>query len=66
MVAARIAETLRPKRVFEAGSAIGLLAEALWDQGVVTHGRDLSHYALAQAREDIQPFLVQGCVTEPI
>ena len=66
LVAARIAETLRPKRVFEAGCAIGLLAEALWDQGVVTHGRDLSHYALAQAREGIQPFLMQGCVTEPI
>lgn len=64
--AARIAEALRPKRVFEAGCAIGLLAEALWDQGIATHGRDLSSYALAQAREDIQPFLVQGSITEPI
>lgn len=64
--AARIAEALRPARVFEAGCAVGLLVEALWDRGITTHGRDLSSYALAQVREDIQPFLTQGSIAEPI
>ena len=64
--ATRIAEALRPSSVFEAGCAIGLLVEALWDRGITTHGRDLSSYALAQAREDIQPFLAQGSIAEPI
>lgn len=65
-VATRIGEALRPTRVFEAGCAIGLLAEELWDQGVAVYGRDLSSYALAQTREDIRPFLAQGSIAEPI
>jgi SAM-dependent methyltransferase len=64
--AARIAETLRPARVFDAGCAVGLLAEALWDQGIAAYGRDLSSYALTQAREDIRPFLEQGSIANPI
>ncbi len=66
VAAARIAEALRPQRVFDAGCAIGLLTEALWDQGIATLGRDISSYALTQVRADIQPFLTLGSITEPV
>ena len=65
-VADEIVARLRPKRVFDAGCAHGFLVEALWDRGVEAWGRDISDYAIAQARPDIRPFVSVGSITEPL
>lgn len=65
-VAERIVTRLRPQRVFDAGCAHGFLVEALWDRGVEAWGRDISDFAIAQARADIRRFLSQGSIAEPL
>lgn len=65
-VADRIVFGLRPKRVFDAGCAMGLLVEALWDRGTEAHGRDVSDYAIGQARPDMREFCAVGTVADPI
>ena len=65
-VADEIVARLRPKRVFDAGCAHGFLVEALWDRGVEAWGRDISDYAISQARPDIRPFVSVGSITEPL
>lgn len=65
-VADTIVRSFAPRRAFDAGCAIGLLVESLWDRGVETHGRDISSWALEQARPDIRPCLQQGSIAEPI
>jgi len=66
----RIAEELirafAPRRVFDAGCAFGMLVEALWDRGVEAHGRDISEYAIGQARPDIARFCTVGSMTDEI
>jgi len=65
-----IAETLirklKPRRVFDAGCAWGLLVEALRDRGVEAWGVDISPYAISQVRPNIQPFCRVASLTEPI
>ena len=65
-VADRIVALLRPKRVFDAGCAHGFLIEALWDRGVQAWGRDISSFAVSQARLDMRPFVSAGSITEPL
>ena len=65
-VADEIVARLRPKRVFDAGCAHGFLVEALWDRGVEASGRDISEYAISQARPDMRPFVSVGSITEPL
>jgi glycosyltransferase involved in cell wall biosynthesis len=62
----KIIQSLHPKKVFDAGCAHGFLVEALRDRGVEAWGRDISHFAMTQARPDIQPFVSQGSVSDPI
>jgi cellulose synthase/poly-beta-1,6-N-acetylglucosamine synthase-like glycosyltransferase len=66
LVADEIIRSLKPRTVFDAGCAMGFLVEALWDRGVEARGVDLSEYAIAQVRRDIQPYCRQGSVLEPI
>lgn len=65
-VADNIVRSFAPRRAFDAGCAIGLLVECLWDRGVETHGRDISAYALEQARPDMRAYLEEGSIAEPI
>lgn len=65
-VADKIVKLLRPRRVFDAGCAHGFLVEALWDRGVQAWGRDISSFAISQARSDIKSFVSQGSISEPI
>ena len=65
-VADRIVALLRPKRVFDAGCAHGFLIEALWDRGVQAWGRDISSFAVSQARLDMRPFVSAGSITESL
>jgi SAM-dependent methyltransferase len=55
-----------PRRVFDAGCAMGLLVESFWDRGVEAHGRDVSVYALSQARADIRQYCQQGSIADPL
>ena len=65
-IAGDLVRTFRPRRVFDAGCALGFLVEALWDRGVVTYGRDISKYAISKTRADIRPFCSVGSLTDPI
>jgi GT2 family glycosyltransferase/SAM-dependent methyltransferase len=65
-IADELVRTFRPRRVFDAGCALGFLVEALWDRGVNTYGRDISKYAIANTRSDIRPFCSVGSLAEPI
>lgn len=64
-VAREIVLGLAPRRVFDAGCAMGMLVESLWDLGVEAHGVDLSRYAIAHVRPDMQPYCRVGSVGEP-
>ena len=61
-----IVRSFAPGRVFDAGCAIGMLVECLWDRGVEAHGRDISEWAISQARADIRPWCQIGSLAEPI
>lgn len=65
-VADAILRGLSPRRVFDAGCAIGFLVEALWDRGVEAHGRDVSPFAISQVRQDVRPYCAVGSIAEPI
>lgn len=65
-VADRIRADLMPRRVFDAGCAHGFLVEALWDRGIEAWGRDISAYAVSQARADMRAFIAQGSITDPL
>ena len=54
-----------PKRVFDAGSAFGMLVEAFWDRGVEAYGRDISPYAISESRPDMAPYVEVGSITDP-
>ena len=57
---------LAPRTVFDAGCALGMLVESLWDLGVEAHSVDVSRYAIAQERPDMQPYCRVGSVAEPL
>src|SRR5581483_11386497 len=54
-VADTIVRTIHPRRVFDAGCAIGMLVESLRDRGVDAWGADISEYAISKARPDLRP-----------
>jgi regulator of replication initiation timing len=62
----RIITDLQPRTALDAGCAYGMLVEVLRDRGVEAWGLDISEYALRQARADIQPYLWQGSVIDPL
>ena len=65
-IADRLIEDLHPKTALDAGSAIGLLVEALRDRGVEADGVDFSEFAVNHSREDIRQFLRVGSITAPL
>lgn len=65
-VATQLIDAFAPTTVFDAGCAHGFLMEAFWDHGVEAHGRDISHFAIDQVREDVRDYAKQGSLTDPI
>ena len=64
-VADRIVADIQPKRVLDAGCAIGLLVETLRARGVDASGIDLSTWAIEHATEAAKPHVREGSITEP-
>ncbi len=65
-VASELVRSFAPRRVFDAGCALGLLVECLWDRGVESYGRDISHWAIEQVRMDVRRFCKAGSIADPI
>src|SRR5580765_5608356 len=64
--AERIDTDIGPRKVLDAGCAMGLLVEALRNRGIEAYGVDLSSYAIGQVVEPIRPFCWQGSLTDPL
>jgi len=65
-MAEHLIRTLKPRRVLDAGCAMGFLVESFWDRGVEAWGIDISNYAISQVRKDMQPYCRAVSLTEPI
>jgi SAM-dependent methyltransferase len=63
-IADQIVSGIQPKRVLDAGCALGLLVEALRTRGVDAHGVDLSSYAIANVAEPMKPFCTHGSIAD--
>jgi SAM-dependent methyltransferase len=61
-IADRIVADIGPRRVLDAGCALGLLVETLRERGVDTFGIDLSSFAIANAADSVRPFLKEGSI----
>lgn len=66
IIAQETVRGLRPRRVLDAGCAMGFLVEQFWDRGVYCDGIDISEYAISQVRRDIQPYCKVGSLLTPI
>ena len=65
-IADEIIRSMRPRRVFDAGCAMGMLVESLWDRGVEAWGADISEYAVGEVRRDMRPYCRVGSIAEPV
>lgn len=65
-VATQLIDAFAPTKVFDAGCAHGFLMEAFWDRGVEAHGRDISHFAIGQVRDDVRDYAEEGSLADPI
>src|ERR1035441_6287233 len=66
LIADQLVRSLQPRRVLDAGCAMGFLVEAFWDRGVECSGIDLSPYAISQVRRDVQPYCRVDSLTNAI
>jgi len=62
----KLIERLAPSTHFDAGCALGFLVEAFRDRGISSFGRDISEYAIRNARSDIQPYCEVGSITSAL
>lgn len=65
-IADRIVADIAPRRVLDAGCALGLLVETLRARGVDARGIDISSYAIGQAPAEVAPYLRQGSIAEEL
>lgn len=65
-VADLIVSDIRPRRVLDAGCAMGLLVEALRARGVEAYGLDISSFALARVPDALQPFCWRASVADEL
>ncbi|MEO8260264.1 MAG: class I SAM-dependent methyltransferase [Acidobacteriota bacterium] len=63
-IADHLVSSIQPRRVLDAGCALGLLVEALRDRGVDAEGIDLSSYAIANVYAPIKPFCRHGSIAD--
>jgi SAM-dependent methyltransferase len=61
-IADRIVADIAPKRVLDAGCAMGLLVEALRERGVEAWGIDISEYAIASVHPSVREFCRIGSI----
>lgn len=61
-MADRIVSDIHPRRVLDAGCALGLLVETLRARGVDARGIDISSYAIASAAPGVAPYLREGSI----
>lgn len=64
-IADRIVTDIAPRRVLDAGCAMGLLVEALRSRGVEAYGVDISSYAIDRVHESVRPFCRLGSIVDP-
>ena len=65
-IADRIAADFAPRRVLDAGCAMGFLVETLRGRGIEAWGIDLSPFAVDQVYDPIKPFCRLGSITEDL
>jgi cyclopropane fatty-acyl-phospholipid synthase-like methyltransferase len=65
-VADHIFRSLKPRKVMDAGCALGLLVESFWDLGVEAWGIDISQYAISKVRQDLRSYCSVASIAEPI
>ncbi len=65
-IADQIVRSLRPRRVLDAGCAMGFLVEALWDRGVEAKGIDVSEFAISRVRRDMLPHCRVASIVDPM
>jgi SAM-dependent methyltransferase len=65
-IARRIVLDIAPRRVLDAGCAMGLLVEQLVNLGVDAFGIDISEYAISQVPEAVVDRCRLGSITDPI
>jgi glycosyltransferase involved in cell wall biosynthesis/SAM-dependent methyltransferase len=66
IVGDQIIRSLRPRKVLDAGCAMGFLVEALWDRGIEAYGIDISQYAISKVRPDMAPYCEVASLKDPI
>jgi len=65
-VADQLIRAFAPRRVFDAGCALGMLVESFWDRSVEAYGRDISGFAISSVRSDMRPYCSVETLTAPI
>ena len=65
-IAEHVVQHIRPRRVLDAGCAMGFLVEALRARGIEAFGFDLSSYAIARVPESVRPWCWQANLTDEI
>jgi SAM-dependent methyltransferase len=65
-IADRIAADMSPRRVLDAGCAMGFLVETLRERGIDAQGIDLSEYAIEQVHAPVRPYCRVGSITEDL
>jgi SAM-dependent methyltransferase len=65
-IAAHLIESLKPRRVLDAGCAMGFLVEAFWDRGVEAWGIDVSPFAIENVRRDMREYCRVGSISTDI
>lgn len=65
-VAGRIAATIQPRTVLDAGCAVGFLVEKLRELGIEASGFDISPFAVGEAPPSLAPYLSVRSITEEI
>ena len=61
-----IARDIAPRRVLDAGCAIGLLVETLRSKGIDATGFDVSSFAIDQVAETLKPFCWKATATDEL
>jgi SAM-dependent methyltransferase len=65
-IADRIVADMAPRRVLDAGCALGFLVETLRDRSVDAYGIDISSYAIDQVHPPVKPFCRVGSITDDL
>jgi SAM-dependent methyltransferase len=65
-IADRIVADFAPRRVMDAGCALGLLVETLRTRGVEAWGVDISRWAIERVHDSVAAFCREGSIAQPL